>query len=152
MKLKEKCIYYNPIQKGYYLTYSIDKEMVYGRRGIYLETSNMEDWINRDGPGLVFKIRDIIICSDYIRNYFLDEKDLESFELIRELTDEEFYPIEILTYSDCQWPAALIDIDKIKDNEEVLDIVRAHKDREKELEKLNKEIKALEIDLYKAII
>lgn len=150
MKLKEKCIYYNPIQEGYYLVLSIS-DMIYGRRGDYVKTSALEDWINQDGPGVKFKIGDIIIGKDYIRNYNLDEKCLEQFELVKELTDEEFYPIEILTFSNYGWPAALIDIDNIKDNEGVLDIVRAHKDREKELEKLNKEIKALEIDLYMAI-
>ena len=125
--------------------------MVYGRRGDFVKTSDLEDWINQDGPGVRFKIGDIIIGKNYIRNYNLDEKCLEQFELVRELTEEEFYPIEILTFSNYNWPATLIDIDKIKDDEEVLDIVRAHKDREKELEKLNKEIKTLEIDLYRTI-
>lgn len=151
MNLKEKCVYYNPIQEGYYLVLSIDKEMIYGRRGEYVNTSNLEDWINQDGPEVSFKIGDIIIGKDYIRNYYLNEKCLEQFKLIRELTDEEFYPIEILTFSDYRWPAAIIDIDKIKDNEEVFDIVMAHKSIEEELEKLNNEIKYLEVDLYKAL-
>jgi hypothetical protein len=125
--------------------------MIYGRRGDFVKTSNLENWINQDGPGLRFKIDDIIINRDYIRNYYLDDKGLDKFELVRELTDEEFYTIKILACSNYSWPAALIDIDNIKDNEEVLDIVQAHKDREKELEKLYKEIKALEIDLYRAI-
>ena len=150
MKLKEKCIYYNPIQEGYYLVLSIS-DMIYGRRGDYVHISNFEDWINQDGPGISFKIDDIIINSDYIRNYYLNEECLDKFELVRELTEEEFYPIEILTYSNYQWPAALIDINKFKDNEEVLNIVRAHKSREEELEQLNREIKYLEVDLYKAI-
>lgn len=150
MKLKEKCIYYNPIQEGYYLVLSIS-DMIYGRSGDYIKTSNLEDWINQDGPGLSFKIDDIIINIDYIRNYYLDDKSLDKFELVRELSDEEFDLIEILTFSDYRWPAAIIDIDKIKDNEEVLDLVRTHKQIEEELEHLEKEIKYLEIDLYKAI-
>lgn len=150
MKLKEKCIYYNPIQEGYYLVLSIS-DMIYGRRGDFVHTSNLEDWIEQDGPGVKFKIGDVLICRDYIRNYYPNEECLDKFELVRELTDEEFYPMEILMHSCYKLPDALIDIDKIKDNEEVLDIVRAHKDREKELEKLNKEIKALEIDLYMTI-
>ena len=151
MKLKEKCIYYNPIQEGYYLVLSIS-DMIYGRRGDYVKTSNLEDWINQDGPGLGFKIDDIIINIDYIRNYYLDDKSLDKFELVKELSDEEFDLIEILTYSDYKWPKALIvDINKFKDDEEVLDIVRAHKYREEELEHLKKEIKYLEIDLYRAI-
>ena len=149
--LKENCIYYNPIQKGYYLTYSIDDEMVYGRRGIYLETSNLEEWINRDGPGLVFKIGDFIICSDYIRNYFLDEKDLESFELVRELTNEEFSIIEILIDSNYNFPPALIDIDKFKDNTDISIISLAIKDRKERIAKLKSEIYNLEEDLYKTI-
>ena len=140
MKLKEKCIYYNPIQEGYYLVLSIG-DMIYGRSGDYVKTSTLEDWINQKGPGINFKIGDIIIGKDYIRNYYLNEKCLEQFELVRELTDEEFYPIEILTYSDYAWPAALIDIAKIKNNEEVFDIVLAHKQREEELEQLNRERK-----------
>ena len=150
MKLKEKCIYYNPIQEGYYLVLSVG-DMIYGRRGDLIKTSNLEDWINQDGPGIRFKIGDIIINKDYIRNYYLDEEYLDKFELVRELSDEEFYPIEILTYSNYKWPEALVEIDKIKDNSEIFDIVRAHKDREKELKILNKEIKALEVDLYKAV-
>ena len=148
--LKEKCIYYNPIQEGYYLVLS-KSDMIYGRRGDYVKTSNLEDWINQDGPGIRFKIDDIIINKDYIRNYYLNEKCLEQFELVRELSDEEFYPIEILICSRYKWPETLIDINKFKDNEEVLDIVRVHRDRERELEKLKKEIYLLEKDLYKTI-
>ena len=151
MQFKEKCIYYNPTQGGYYLVLSCGKDMIYGRRGEYVNTSSLEDWINQDGPGVNFKIGDIIIGKDYIRNYYLNEKCLEQFELVRELTDEEFYPIEIITYSDYKWSEALIDIDKIKDNEEVLDLVRTYKQKEEELIRLEKEIKALEIDLYKAV-
>lgn len=149
--LKEKCIYYNPIQEGYYLVLSVGKDMIYGRRGDFVKTSNLEDWVNQDGPGVNFKIGDIIIGKGYIRNYYLNEKCLEQFDLVRELTDEEFYPIEIITYSGYLWPDALIDIDKIKDNEEVLDLVRTYKQKEEELEHLEKEIKYLEIDLYRSI-
>ena len=150
MKLKEKCIYYNPMQEGYYLVLSIS-DMIYGRRGDFVRTSSIENWINQDGPGVVFKIGDALICRDYIRNYHLHAECLEEFELVRELTDEEFYPMEILIHSHYKLPDTLIDIDKIKDNEEVLDIVRAHKSREEELIRLEKEIKDLEIDLYRAV-
>ena len=149
--LKEKCIYYNPIREGYYLVTSLDNEMIYGRRGDYVNTSNLEDWINQAGPGIRFKIDDIIIARDYIINYALDEVFLEKFELVKELSDEEFSPMEILIHSRCNLSEALIDINKIKDNSEVLDIVRAYRDREKELTKLIKEIKNLELDLYRAV-
>jgi hypothetical protein len=145
--LKEKCIYYNPVQEGYYLVLSIGEDLVYGRRGDFEKTSNLEDWINQDGPGIRFKIDDIIINRDYIRNYYLDEKCLDQFELVRELSDEEFYLIEILTNSRYRFPATLIDINKYTGNEEILDIIRAHKDREKELKKLKKEIYDLEKEL-----
>ena len=125
--------------------------MVYGRRGIYLETSNLENWINQDGPGLVFKIGDFIICSDYIRNYFLDEKDLVSFELIKELTDEEFSIIEILTYSNYKFPPALIDIDKLIEQGDINIICQAVKDREEKITKLKSEIFDLEQDLFNTI-
>jgi hypothetical protein len=149
--LKEKCIYYNPLREGYYLVTSIDNETIYGRRGDYVNTSNLEDWINQAGPGIRFKIDDIIIARDYIINYSLDEEYLEKFELVKELSDEEFSPMEILIHSRYNISEALIDINKIKDNSEVLDIVRAHRDREKELTKLITEIKNLELDLYRAV-
>lgn len=151
MKLKEKCIYYNPVQEGYYLVLSIGDDYIFGRRGDFVHTSNLENLINQDGPGVVFKVGEALICRDYIRNYRLDEKCLDKFELVKELTDDEFYPMEILIHSRYKLPDVLIDIDKIKDNEEVIDIVRAHQDREKELKSLTKEIKSLEIDLYRLV-
>jgi hypothetical protein len=150
-KLKEKCIYYNPIQEGYYLVLAIDDKMIYGRRGDFVKTSNLEDWINQDGPGIQFKIDDIIINRDYIRNYYLNENCLDQFELVKELSDEEFYLMEILISSRYNFPTALIEVSKYIENDEILDILRAHKDREKELEKLKKEIHNLEQELYISI-
>ena len=151
MNIKEKCIYYNPTQKGYYLAYSIDDEMIYGRRGIYLETSQLEDWINRDGPGLIFKVGDFIICSDYIRNYFLDEKELKDFELVKELTDKEFNIIETLTYSEYNFPPALIDINKLVEQGDANVICNAIKDKEEKILKLESEIFILNQGLYNTI-
>ena len=151
MKIKEKCIYYNPVQKGYYLAYSIDDEMVYGRRGEYVKTSNLERWINQNGPGLRFKIGDIIIDSDYIRNYFLNEKDLESFELVKELTDEEFSIIETLTYSDYCFPSTLADINKLVEQGDANVICQAIKDKEEKISKLESEIFILNQGLYNTI-
>lgn len=147
MKLKEKCVYYNPIQEGYYLVLAIDDKMTYGRRGDYVKTSNLEDWINQDGPGISFKLDDIIINSDYIRNYYLDEKCLEQFELVRELSDEEFYPIEILINSRYNFPETLIDMNKPKE-ELTNTIVEGIKKRELEVEKLTLEIRNLTHGLY----
>ena len=60
MELKEKCIYYNPSKGGYYLVLSIS-DMIYGRCGDMINSTNLERWINQDGTGLRFKIDDIII-------------------------------------------------------------------------------------------
>ena len=115
-KVKEKCIYYNPVQEGHYLVLSVDDKMIYGRTGGYIKASSLENWINQDGPGIKFKINDIIINGDYIRNYYLDEKDLEHFKLVKELTDKEFYPMELLINSRYNFPHTLIDITDISDN------------------------------------
>ena len=88
MKLKEKCIYYNPIKGGYYLVLSVSS-MIFGRYG-EMETPNYLDrYMNQDGTGLRFKIDNIIINMEYYRNYYLDDKELNEFELVKELTDEE---------------------------------------------------------------
>lgn len=147
--LKEKCIYYNPIQEGYYLVLSIS-DMIYGRRGDFVKTSALEDWINQDGPGLGFKIDDIIININYIRNYYLDDKSLDKFELVRELSDEEFDLIEILTSTHYKWPATIIDIEKLK-NINVAYFITVIKQKEFEVSKLNKEIKSLQKDLFNLI-
>jgi hypothetical protein len=146
MALKEKCIYYNPIQEGYYLVLSIS-DMIYGRRGVYVKTSNLEDWINQDGSGLRFKIDDIIINRDYIRNYYLDDKGLEQLELVRELSDEEFNIIKILTCSRYKWPDIIIDINKPKDKL-VKAIIDGVNSRKLEVEKLTTEICNLERGLF----
>ncbi len=147
MKLKEKCIYYNPIQEGYYLVLAIDDKMIYGRRGDFVKTSNLEDWVNQDEPGIQFKIDDIIINRDYIRNYYLNENCLDQFELVKELTEEEFYPIEILINSRYNFPATLVDMNKPKDKL-VKAIVDGIKGRELEVTKLKLEICNLEQGLY----
>ena len=150
MLLKEKCIYYNPIQKGYYLVLGIDDELIYGRRGEYINTSNLEDWINQDGPGLCFKIDDIIICRDYIRNYYPNEKCLEQFELIKELSDEEFGLISILTNAKYSFPAILIDMTKCNNNF-IKTIVNNIDNRKLEVTKLNLEICNLERGLFELV-
>lgn len=146
MKLKEKCIYYNPIQECYYLVLAIDDKMVYGRRGDFAKTSNLEDWINQDGPGVGFKIDDIIIYRDYIRNYYLDEECLDQFELVKELSDEEFYPIEILTFSRYNFPAQLIAVHEHMND--VVNLTELIKHKESEVAKINTQLRELEKQLY----
>lgn len=140
MKLKEKCIYYNPVQEGYYLVLSVDDEMVYGRRGVYKKTSNLEDWISQGKWGFIFKIDDIIIDSNNIRNYYLDEECLEQFKLVKELSDEEFYPIEILSHTSYNLPTFLVDINKDRNTNLINAIVKDIKERELKIKQLNSEI------------
>lgn len=147
MNIKEKCIYYNPVQEGYYLVIRIYDKMIYGRRGNFVHTSNLEDWVNQDGPGVVFKIDDILICRDYIRNYYLEEECLDKFELVKELTDEEFNIIHSLIASRYKWPDTIIDLNKPRDKL-VKAIIDGINSRKLEVEKLNAEIRNLEHGLY----
>ena len=149
--IKEKWLYYNPIQKGYYLAISTDNEMIYGIRGVYATTSQLEDWINQDGSDICFKIGEALIFRDYIRNYFLDEEDLKSFEPIKELTDKEFNIIETIAYSDFPFPPAVIDIDKLTESTEVELLVRLVCDWKKEKVEIDKKIRTLEEALYLTI-
>lgn len=145
MELKEKCIYYNPSKEGYYLVLSIS-DMIYGRYGDMVNPSYLDSYMNQDGTGLRLKIDDIIINSDYIRNYYLDEKDLDGFKLIRELTDEEFYPMELLIGSHYKYPTVIIDIHKHMND--VSDIVKALQYKQSEKEKIEKDIRNLEEQLF----
>lgn len=149
--IKEKWLYYNPIQKGYYLVLSADKEMIYGIRGVYTTTSQLEDWINQDGSDICFKIGEVLIFKDYIRNYFLDEEDLKSFEPIKELTNKEFSIIETIAYSDFPFPPAVIDVDKLTESTEVELLVRLVCDWKKEKVEIDKKIRTLEEALYLTI-
>jgi hypothetical protein len=149
--IKEKWLYYNPIQKGYYLVLSTDNEMIYGIRGIYTTASQLEDWINQDGSDICFKIGEVLIFKDYIRNYFLDEEDLKSFEPIKELTDKEFSIIETIAYSDFPFPPAVIDVDKLTESIEIELLVRLVCDWKREKVEIDKKIRTLEEALYLTI-
>ena len=151
MLIKEKWLYYNPIQKGYYLVMSTDEKMVYGIRGVYITTSQLEDWINQDEPDICFKIGEALIFKNYIRNYFLDDEDLKSFEPIKELTDKEFNIIETIAYSDFPFPPTVIDIDELKESIEVELLVRLACDWKKEKVEIDKKIHTIEEALYHTI-
>lgn len=146
MKIKERCIYYNPVKDGYYLVLSADSEMIYGRYGEMENPSYLDSYLHQDGTGLRFKIDNIIINRDYLRNYYLDEKELDKFELIKELTDEEFYPIAILTRSCYKYPDVVIDVHNHMND--VSDIVCTVKNKKLEVEKLTKDIRNLEKKLF----
>lgn len=148
MKLKEKCIYYNSSKGSYYLVLSVS-DMVYGRYGEMENPNYLDSYMNQDGTGLRFKIDDIIINMEYYRNFYLDDKELEEFEFVKELTDEEFYPMELLIYSHYKYPDVVIDVhNHIND---VSDIVNTIKYKKSELEKLEKDICKLEKELFVAM-
>lgn len=143
--LKEKCIYYNPSSRNYYLVLSVS-DMIYGRTGDLTNPTMLENWIQQDGTGLRFKIDNIIINSNYIRNYYLDDKCLDEFELVKELTDKEFYPIELLSYSRYNYPTTIIDIHKHMNS--VSKIIKALRCKQSKKEKLVKDICDLERKLF----
>jgi hypothetical protein len=144
-KLKEKCIYYNPVTNCYYLVLSIS-DMIYGRCGDMINPTYLDVYMNQDGTGLRFKIDDIIINKDYIRNYYLNDKVLDKFELVKELTDEEFYPMELLINSHYKYPSVIIDIHKHM--HDVFDIVKTIRNKKSKVEKLKKDICTLEKKLF----
>ena len=145
MKLKEKCIYYNKSKDGYYLVLSVS-DMIYGRYGEMGNPNYLDSYMNQDGTGLMFKIDDIIIHMESYRNYYLDDKELNEFELVRELTDEEFYPMELLIHSHYKYPAIVIDVHKYMND--VSNTVYTIKYKKSEIEKLEKEVCSLEKKLF----
>lgn len=149
MKLKEKCIYYNPLKDGYYLVLSISS-MIFGRYGEVGNPNYLDNYMNQSGSGLRFKIDDIIINMEYCRNYFLDDKELNKFVLVKELTDEEFYPMELLIHSPYRYPEGVIDIHKVMNN--VTGLVSILRKKKSELKKLEKEIGNLEKQLFNKMI
>lgn len=145
MKLKEKCIYYNPSKDGYYLVLSVS-DMVYGRYGEMGNPNYLDNYMNQDGTGLRFKIDDIIIHMESYRNYYLDDKELAEFEFVKELTDEEFYPMELLIHSHYKYPSIVIDVHKHMSD--VSNMVYTIKYKKSEVEKLEKDICDLEKKLF----
>lgn len=147
MKLKERCIYYNTTREGYYLVLSISN-MVYGRYGKMFNPTYLEAYIHQNGTGLKIKIDNIIINRDYIRNYYLNEKELEDFELVKELTDEEFYLIDIFINSNLENIDGLIDIHKDKN---VSKIVKGIRYTKSEVAKLEHNILIMERCLFERL-
>lgn len=143
MNLKRKCIYRDTKKGGYYLVLSI-KDMIYGIYGELESPNFLDNCMYKSEIGLVFKIDDILINMEYYRNYKHDDKELNNFEFVKELTDEEFYPIKLPSY-----PNIVIDVHKhMKDVSEIVDKLKSKKE---ESVKLEKEICELEKELYKAM-
>ena len=149
MKLKEKCIYYNPLKGGYYLVLSVSS-MIFGRYGEIESPNYLDNYMNQDGTGLRFKIDNIIINMEYYRNYYIDDKELNEFVLVKELANEEFYPMELLIHSKYRYPDNIIDIHKVMDN--VTDLVSILRKKKSELKELEKEIGDLEKQLFNKMI
>lgn len=115
MKIKEKCIYYNNARNTYYLVLSAKKEngLIYGRYGEILNPSFLDTYlIGANSEGLIFKIGDVTINREHIRNYYFDDKELDSFTFIKELKDYEFNIIETLVSSNYKFPNTVIDVEK----------------------------------------
>lgn len=145
MKLKEKCIYYDPSKDAYYLVLLVS-DMVYGRYGSMDNPSYLDRYMNQSGTGLRFKIDNIIINMDYWRNYRLDDKELETFQFVKKLTDKEFYPIDLLIHSNYKYPDIIIDVHKHMND--VYDIVKAIRHKQSEMDKLKNDICKLEKELF----
>lgn len=106
MKIKEKCIYYNNVRKTYYLVLSAKKEdgLIYGICGEILNPSFLDACLmGAKSEGLIFKIGDVTINREHIRNYYFDNKELK---------DYEFNIIETLVSSNYKFPDAVIDVEK----------------------------------------
>ena len=146
MKLKEKCIYYNRTKGCYYLVLTVS-DMIYGRCGEILNPSYLDNYMHQDGTGLRFKIDDIVINMEYYRNYYLDDDEINNFEFVKELTDEEFYPMYLLINSNYRFPNFLIDVQSHMDS--VSGIVSLLQKKKSELYDLQKEIGKLEKELYR---
>lgn len=122
--------------------------MVYGRYGDIENPSFLDTYMNQNNTDLRFKIDNIIINKNSYRNYSLYD-NLNNFELVRELTDEEFYPMQLLICSNYKFPHCIIDIEKVKNN--VTELVNLLRNKKEELGNLEKEIGTLEKSLYKAM-
>nr|DAP47775.1 MAG TPA: hypothetical protein [Caudoviricetes sp.] len=158
MKIKEKCIYYNNARKTYYLVLSAKKEdgLIYG---IYGETSNpsyLDTYlIGANSKGLVFKIGNITLNREHIRNYYFDDDELNSFTFIKELDCYKYSIIETLVSSNYKFPDTVIDVEKYdKDVDCILSKIQENKIKLCEIEqsvrlqerKLFKKLKQFEIN------
>ena len=145
MTLKEKCIYYNPRKDAYYLVLSVS-DMIYGRYGDMVNPSYLDTYMHQDGTGLKFKIDNIVINYGYITNYYLDEKELDEFKLVKELTDKEFYPMYLLITSNYKYPSIIIDIHKHMND--VTKIVKTLRRKNSKVKKLKNDIHDLMKKLF----
>lgn len=144
--MKEKCIYYNKKNGSYYLVLGVS-DMIYGRCGEFSNPSYLDSYMNQE-TGVKFKINDkIVINSYYWRNYHFDEKDLQEFEFVTEISDEVFNCIDIICSMNYKL-SGLIDFTTI---DCPLDLISDIRQKEEKLSNLGKEIKERKLDLYRQL-
>ena len=152
MKIKEKCIYYNNARNTYYLVLSAKKEdgLIYGRCGEILNPSFLDTYIiGGNSNGLIFKIGDVTINREHIRNYRFDDEELDSFTFVKELKDYEFNIIDTFVSSNYKFPNVTIDVEKY--NKEV-DFMSSRITKKKaELCRLGQSVRLLERKLFKKL-
>lgn len=120
-------------------------DMIRGRYGDITNPSYLDVCLNQS-TGVRFKIDNIIINREYYRNYHLDDSEINEFEFVRELTDEEFYPIELLIESNYKFPDCVIDIER--NDDDIYELVNLLRNKKEQLESLKREIGNLERNLY----
>lgn len=131
MKIKEKCIYYNNARNTYYLVLSAKKEdgLIYGICGEILNPSYLDVCLlGANSEGLAFKIGNITLNREHIRNYYFDDDELNSFTFIKELDCYKYNIIETLVSSNYKFPDAVIDVEKYdKDVDCILSKIQENK-------------------------
>ena len=152
MKIKEKCIYYNNARNTYYLVLSAKKEdgLIYGRCGEILNPSLLDTYIIGDNSnGLIFKIGDVTINREHIRNYRFDDEEIDSFTFVKELKDYEFNIIDTFVSSNYKFPNVTIDVEKY--NKEVDFMLSRITKKKAELCRLGQSVRLLERKLFKKL-
>lgn len=152
MEIKEKCIYYNNARNTYYLVLSAKKEdgLIYGRCGEILNPSFLDAYIiEGNSNGLIFKIGDVTINREHIRNYRFDDEELDSFTFVKELKDYEFNIIDTFVSSNYKFPNVTIDVEKY--NKEVDFMLSRITKKKAELCKLSQSVRLLERKLFKKL-
>lgn len=152
MKIKEKCIYYNNARNTYYLVLSAKKEdgLIYGRCGEILNPSLLDTYIiGGNSNGLIFKIGDVTINREHIRNYRFDDEELDSFTFVKELKDYEFNIIDTFVSSNYKFPNVTIDVEKY--NKEVDFMLSRITKKKAELCRLGQSVRLLERKLIKKL-
>lgn len=152
MKIKEKCIYYNNARNTYYLVLSAKKEdgLIYGRCGEILNPSLLDIYIiGGNSNRLIFKIGDVTINREHIRNYRFDDEELDSFTFVKELKDYEFNIIDTFVSSNYKFPNVTIDVEKY--NKEVDFMLSRITKKKAELCRLGQSVRLLERKLFKKL-